>query len=78
MLILMASIQIPASQLPSINAVLSVLVSRYGTVDNIPDKEWERLLPPATAGAVKTIISSMDCAYPSPSTVMRAVVECLA
>jgi hypothetical protein len=47
-------------------------------VDNIPDKEWERLLPPATAGAVKTIISSMDCAYPSPSTVMRAVVECVA
>jgi hypothetical protein len=57
---------------------LTVLVTRYGTVDNIPDKEWERLLPPATAGAVKNVLSSMDGAYPSPSTVMRAVVECMA
>jgi hypothetical protein len=74
----MASLCIPASQLPSINAVLTVLSTRYGTVANIPDQEWERLLPPATAGAVKTIISTLDCDYPSPSTVMRAVMECLA
>lgn len=72
----MASLHIPASQLPAINAVVSVLVNRYGTVENIPDGEWDRLLPSTTARAVKTIITTMDCAYPSPAAVMQAVVEC--
>ncbi len=74
----MASLCIPASQLPAISAVVTVLVNRYGTVERIPNQEWQRLLPAEVAGAVCAVVANMDCDYPSPSAVMRAIAECAA